>query len=251
MLMQRTRSNGSATSAACSGSVSGLNASPTWSSCSRASRATAAGSRTASMWNVTLSPPASAIASKWRCGSSTMRWQSSLPPSRWTSGEIDSQHDRPDRDRRDEVPVADVEVEDRARRRASGSRSARRAARSRPRRATARPPRFASSPARARSDLTVASREGLSLGRGSARHGEWNDWCRFRVYAVRISRAMKYPDVRCRCGNVSSTPTLCGCSYSGHVSASERSKASRSTWSDTAASTIFRSPPLRSCTPSR
>ena len=49
------------------------------------------------------------------------------------------EHDRPDRHRLDEVPVADVEVEDRGARARAARRPARRAARSRPRRATARP----------------------------------------------------------------------------------------------------------------
>ena len=35
----------------------------------------------ASTWKVTLSPPASAICWKWCAGSSTIRWQSTRPPS--------------------------------------------------------------------------------------------------------------------------------------------------------------------------
>ena len=39
----------------------------------------APGSSHASTWKVTLSPPAFAMASKWRSGSDTMRWQSKPP----------------------------------------------------------------------------------------------------------------------------------------------------------------------------
>ena len=92
--------------------VSGLNATPTPSPCSRACAIGRAGSSTTSTWNVTLSPPASAICGMCRSGLSTMRWQSSTPPRVVHERRDRLEHDRADRDRLDEVPVADVEVED-------------------------------------------------------------------------------------------------------------------------------------------
>src|SRR4029079_19268862 len=86
-LMQRARST-SASRAACaasSTSVSGLNASPTCSPCSRASATTSGRFGQVSKWTVTLSAPASANPGMCRSGLSTIRWQSSTPPSRWTS----------------------------------------------------------------------------------------------------------------------------------------------------------------------
>ena len=88
--MQSTRST-SASRAACaasSTSVSGLNASPTCRPCSRASATTSGRFGHASWWTVTLFAPASAKPGMWRSGSSTIRWQSSTPPSRWTIGAI-------------------------------------------------------------------------------------------------------------------------------------------------------------------
>ena len=50
---------------------------------------TAPTSSTASTWKVTLSPPDSAISSKWCGGLSTIRWQSIRPSIRWIIGAID------------------------------------------------------------------------------------------------------------------------------------------------------------------
>ena len=80
MQRQRSASAFAAASAAISGAVPGLKATPTPSPSSRAAAATPAGSVAASTWKVTLSPPDSAISAKWCTGLSTIRWQSSLPP---------------------------------------------------------------------------------------------------------------------------------------------------------------------------
>src|SRR6266545_3199167 len=90
MLMQRTRSKPSASATTSATFVSGLNASPTWSSWARAARATAGSSSQASKWTVTLSPPAAAIARKCFSGVSVIRWQSRAPPNPCTRPEIDS-----------------------------------------------------------------------------------------------------------------------------------------------------------------
>ena len=72
------------------------------------------GSSVASTWKVTESAPDSANSGKWCAGS--LDHQVAVDHA---SGRVDhrrdrAQHDRPDRHRRDEVPVADVEVEDAA-----------------------------------------------------------------------------------------------------------------------------------------
>ena len=41
------------------------------------------------MWKVTLSPPASLTCSKWRSGSTIIKWQSTLPPAWWIAGATD------------------------------------------------------------------------------------------------------------------------------------------------------------------
>ncbi len=150
--MQRTRSKPSAAATTSSTLVSGLKASPTWKPRSRARAARAGGSaarlevegdavRTGG-WSMPevvlrLAPPSG--------GSRSRR------PSRWIERRDRLEDDRADRDRLDEVAVADVEVEDARARRGAGSRPARRGGRSRPRRATARPrPCGSSVPAHAR-----------------------------------------------------------------------------------------------------
>ena len=110
--MQRTRSAPSAAATASSTAVSGLSATPTPSPNARACAIASSGSSTASTWNVTLSPPARATASKCRSGRSTMRWQSRTPPQRVDERGDRRHDDRPDRDLGDEVAVAGVEVED-------------------------------------------------------------------------------------------------------------------------------------------
>src|SRR5471032_1678168 len=89
MDMQSTMSASPAIAATASGSLSGLNAMPTWSSCSRAVAIVAGTSSTASKWKVTLSPPAAAIASKCLAGFSAIKCTSIAPPETWISGEID------------------------------------------------------------------------------------------------------------------------------------------------------------------
>ena len=84
--MHSARSVWAASAAARSTGVSGLNARPVPSPSERASAAAAGTSAQASTWKVTLSPPASRICSKWRSGSSTIRWQSSRPPAACTTG---------------------------------------------------------------------------------------------------------------------------------------------------------------------
>ena len=88
--MQRAMSTAAsrAACAASSTSVSGLNAIPTCSPCSRAEATTSGRFGHASKWTVTLSAPASANCGICRSGPSTIRWTSSTPPSRWTSGAI-------------------------------------------------------------------------------------------------------------------------------------------------------------------
>src|SRR5581483_9732025 len=88
MLMQRTTSASPATAATASGAVSGLSATPAWRPHSRAAAIVAGTSSTASKWNVTLSPPASATAPKYLAGRSTIRCTSSAPPPSWTIGAI-------------------------------------------------------------------------------------------------------------------------------------------------------------------
>src|SRR5919109_1182928 len=89
MLMQSTRSAPSEATTASSTAVSGLKATPTARPSARACSIALHGSSQTSAWNVTLSPPATAIWPKWRSGLSTMRWQSRTPPPSWTMGAIE------------------------------------------------------------------------------------------------------------------------------------------------------------------
>ena len=88
--MQSTRSTPCEAATASSTGVSGLKATPTPRPCAHAPPLTSgSGSAATSTWNVTLSPPASAICGMCRApGSSTMRWQSRTPPRAWTIGAI-------------------------------------------------------------------------------------------------------------------------------------------------------------------
>ena len=134
--------------------VSGLKATPTPSPCSRASLDRAApGRRSTSTWKVTLSPPASAICGKCRAGVVDHQMAVDHAAAAWIDRRDRLEHDRPDRDRLDEVPVADVEVEDPHAGVEQLPRSARRGGRSRPRRATARSRR----PTHSRQRIAAAS----------------------------------------------------------------------------------------------
>ena len=112
MLMQSARSAPSAAAAACATGVSGLNATPAPSPSSRARAIVRAGSVATSAWNVTLSPPAflDALEVLLRLGDHQVAVE---PPAALVDEPGDRrEHDRADRDLADEVPVADVEVED-------------------------------------------------------------------------------------------------------------------------------------------
>ena len=144
------------------------------------------GSSQASTWKVTLSPPACCdlrevvLGVRRPSGGSRGRRRAS-----WTSGAIDAEHDRPDRDRLDEVAVADVEVEDARAGVEQVPRSARRGARSRRRRATARS-----------RTVRIQSRQATA-----------------EAYEARYTRtrATKKPDVPCTCGSVSRNSGRRGC----------------------------------------
>ena len=110
--MQRTRSALPERASASSTAVSGLNASPTPSPSSRARRRSRGTSAHASTWNVTLSPPASAICAEVVLG--VVHHQVAVEHAAAVVDERRDrvEHDRADRHRLDEVAVADVEVED-------------------------------------------------------------------------------------------------------------------------------------------
>ena len=127
----------------------------------------------ASTWKVTLSAPDSASSAKCCPGRRPSGGSRCRRRASWIVRRDRAQHDRPDRHRRDEVAVADVEVEDARTGVSSMLELLAETRRSRPRRPTARSRRSASSRARPR--------------------------C--RSYARR--RAMKKPLVRWTCGSVS------------------------------------------------
>src|SRR5215208_3004822 len=105
--MQRQRSAPSDALAASTTAVPGLKATPTPSSCSRASAIVVAESPLASTWNVTLSPPARALRDVLvRLLDHQMDVDDGAALVDDRSDRL--KHDWADRDRFDEVPVADV-----------------------------------------------------------------------------------------------------------------------------------------------
>jgi len=103
-----------ATAATSSGSLSGLNATPTWSPCSRAALIVAGTSSTASKWNVMLF----AACRRDRCEVLGRVLGHQVHVDRAVVA-VDERRDRleddrPHRDRLDEVAVADVEMKDAA-----------------------------------------------------------------------------------------------------------------------------------------